>query len=142
MRAADTSKRISKIRSKIKVEEVIDITRGLPSPSKLGSRGIPHRLSNKERIIFDRACREGVLKLPFKGVRKNLQNAYWLYCETQKIEYRESDSKNKTTKNAVPVSSVATQSIKKTEKSIWARIVDGRVEMPKPLPQDESEHSV
>jgi hypothetical protein len=40
------------------------------------------------------------------------------------------------------VSSVATQSIKKTEKSIWARIVDGRVEMPKPLPQDESEHSL
>ncbi len=75
--------------SKIKVEAVIAITRGKSSGKKIGSRGIPHRLTQKERIIFDRACNECVLRLPASGVRENLQNAYYLYCESVGLEYRE-----------------------------------------------------
>ncbi len=74
---------------RIKVEEVINITRSKASPHKIGSRGIPHRLTQKERIIFERACREGVLRVPLTGTRENLKNAYWLYCQTQGKEYIE-----------------------------------------------------
>ncbi len=77
---------------KIKKEDVIAITKGKPSSQKIGSRAIPHRLTQKERIIFENACQNGVLKVPKTGTRENLKNAYYLYCETMKIEYRELSS--------------------------------------------------
>ena len=62
-------------------DDVENLSRGLPTRSKLGSRNIGHRLTQKERILFEAAQRQGFLKLPLTGLRENVVNVYRLWCE-------------------------------------------------------------
>ena len=63
--------------------DVMKLSRGLPTRSRRGSRGIGHRLTQKERILFEAAQRRGFLKLPVGGIRDNVVNIYRLWCEAE-----------------------------------------------------------
>lgn len=69
--------------SGIQKDEVERLSRGLPTRSRRGSRGIGHRLTQKERILFEAAKRQGFLKLPVTGLRDNVVNIYLLWCEAE-----------------------------------------------------------
>ena len=69
--------------SGIQKDEVERLSRGLPTRSRRGSRGIGHRLTQKERILFEAAKRQGFLKLPVTGLRDNVRNIYRLWCEAE-----------------------------------------------------------
>ncbi|MCX6919630.1 MAG: hypothetical protein NTX41_10075 [Verrucomicrobia bacterium] len=43
--------------------------------------GVGHRLTQKERILFEAAKRQGFLKIPVTGIRKNVLNVYRLWCQ-------------------------------------------------------------
>jgi hypothetical protein len=62
-------------------DDVEKLSRGLPTRARIGNRGIGHRLTQKERLLFDAARRLGFLKLPMTGSRKNVVNVYRLWCE-------------------------------------------------------------
>jgi hypothetical protein len=67
-------------------DDVEKLSRGLPTRSKLGSRAVGHRLTQKERILFEAAKRQGFLKIPVTGLRANVENIYRLWCEAQSRE--------------------------------------------------------
>ena len=69
--------------SGIQKDEVERLSRGLPTRSRRGSRAIGHRLTQKERILFEAAKRQGFLKLPVTGLRDNVRNIYRLWCESE-----------------------------------------------------------
>ncbi len=69
--------------SGIQKDEVERLSRGLPTGSRRGSRAIGHRLTQKERILFEAAKRQGFLKLPVSGLRDNVLNIYRLWCEAE-----------------------------------------------------------
>ncbi len=62
--------------------DIEKLSRGLPTRAKIGSRQIGHRLTQKERILFEAAQRQGFLKLPVTGARTNVVNIYRLWCES------------------------------------------------------------
>jgi hypothetical protein len=64
-------------------DDVERLSRGLPTKKKIGSRAVGHRLTQKERILFEAAKRHGVLRLPASGARKNIENIYRLWCEAE-----------------------------------------------------------
>jgi hypothetical protein len=72
-----------KMMSKINKDDVEKLSRGLPTRSRRGSRAIGHRLTQKERILFEAAQRQGFLKLPVVGLRDNVVNIYRLWCEAE-----------------------------------------------------------
>ena len=53
----------------------------------LGNRGVGHRLTQKERILFEAAKRQGFLKIPVSGIRKNVINIYRLWCQASDREF-------------------------------------------------------
>ena len=59
------------------------LSRGKSTRSRIGSRQIPHRLTQKERILFEAAQRQGFLKVPVTGIRSNVLNIYKLWCEAE-----------------------------------------------------------
>lgn len=69
--------------SKITKDDVERLSRGLPTKGKIGSRAIGHRLTQKERVLFESAKRHGVLRLPASGIRKNVENIYRLWCDAE-----------------------------------------------------------
>jgi hypothetical protein len=62
-------------------DDIERLSRGQPTRAKLGSRSIGHRLTQKERILFEAAKRNGFLKVPVTGLRPNVKNIYRLWCE-------------------------------------------------------------
>ena len=44
--------------------DVEKLSRGEPTRHRIGSRGEPHRLTQRERILFEAAKRHGFLKIP------------------------------------------------------------------------------
>lgn len=62
-------------------DDVEKLSRGLPTRARIGNRAIGHRLTQKERILFDAARRQGFLKLPLTGARRNVVHIYRLWCE-------------------------------------------------------------
>ena len=53
-----------------------------------GSRGVPHRLNQNERVIFDYACKKGFVEIDGSGWRKQrrdapLGNTYRSYCDAR-----------------------------------------------------------
>lgn len=66
-------------------DDVNKLSRGKPTRARIGSRQIPHRLTQKERILFEAAQRQGFLKIPLTGIRPNVLNIYKLWCEAQGI---------------------------------------------------------
>lgn len=71
---------------KLSKDDVEKLSRGEASRSRVGSRNTPHRLTAKERILFEAAKKRGYLKLPKTKVRENLINIYTLWCEANGIE--------------------------------------------------------
>ncbi len=64
-------------------DDVDRLSRGKPTRAKIGSRRIGHRLTQKERLLFEAATRQGFLKLPITGIRPNVLNVYRLWCEAE-----------------------------------------------------------
>lgn len=64
-------------------DDIENLTRGLPTRAKIGSRRIGHRLTQKERQLFEAAKRQGFLKIPVTGIRPNVANIYRLWCEAE-----------------------------------------------------------
>jgi len=61
--------------------DVERLSRGESTRGKIGHRGVGHRLTQKERILFEAAKRQGFLKIPVTGIRKNVLNVYRLWCQ-------------------------------------------------------------
>lgn len=64
-------------------DDVERLSRGLPTRAKIGSRRIGHRLTRKERALFEAARRQGFLKIPVTGIRPNVLNVYRLWCAAE-----------------------------------------------------------
>lgn len=64
-------------------DDIEKLSRGLPTRSKMGSRRIGHRLTQKERLLFEAAQRQGFLKIPVTGSRPNVLNIYKLWCQAE-----------------------------------------------------------
>ncbi len=62
-------------------DDVERLSRGKPTKARIGSRRVGHRLTQKERLLFEAAQRQGFLKLPVAGMRENVVNVYRLWCE-------------------------------------------------------------
>ena len=74
---------VIKFMQQISKDDVEKLGRGLPTRLRRGSRSIGHRLTRKERILFEAAQRQGFLKLPVGGLRDNVVNIYRLWCEAE-----------------------------------------------------------
>lgn len=66
-----------------KKNDVERLSRGQPTRAKIGSRSVGHRLTQRERILFEAAQRNGFLKVPVTGIRPNVLNVYKLWCEAE-----------------------------------------------------------
>ncbi len=64
-------------------DDIDKLSRGQPTKAKIGSRRIGHRLTQKERLLFEAAQRQGFLKIPVTGSRSNVINVYRLWCEAE-----------------------------------------------------------
>jgi hypothetical protein len=67
--------------AKVQKDDVERLSRGLPTKARVGSRAVGHRLTEKERILFEAAKRHGFLKIPVGGLRPNVANVYRKWCE-------------------------------------------------------------
>jgi len=63
------------------------LSRGESTRGKIGNRGVGHRLTQKERILFEAAKRQGFLKIPVTVIRKNVINIYRLWCQASEREF-------------------------------------------------------
>jgi hypothetical protein len=70
-----------------KKDDVERLSRGQSTRAKIGNRSIGHRLTQKERALFEAAQRQGYLKLPVTGLRPNVKNVYRLWCEATGNEF-------------------------------------------------------
>jgi hypothetical protein len=68
-------------------DDVERLSRGQPTKAKIGSRRIGHRLTQKERLLFEAAQRQGFLKIPVCGIRPNVVNIYRLWCAAEGREF-------------------------------------------------------
>ena len=66
-------------------DDVERLSRGEPTRQRIGSRGVPHRLTQRERILFDAAKKNGFLKIPASGIRRNVIQIYRLWCEASNL---------------------------------------------------------
>jgi hypothetical protein len=64
-------------------DDIEKLSRGLPTRSRIGNRSTGHRLTAKERILFEAAKKRGFLKMPFSGARRNVVLVYRLWCEAE-----------------------------------------------------------
>lgn len=64
-------------------DDVERLSRGQATRAKIGSRRIGHRLTQKERLLFEAARRQGFLKIPVTGIRPNVLNIYRLWCAVE-----------------------------------------------------------
>ena len=64
-------------------DDIDKLSRGKPTKSRIGSRRIGHRLTQKERLLFEAAQRQGFLKIPVTGSRPNVLNVYKLWCQAE-----------------------------------------------------------
>ena len=78
---------MKKKKPKINLDDVVALSKGQKSRSKEGSRMLPHRLTQSERIKLAVAQKRGYLKLPLKTPRDNLLNVYKLWCEATGREF-------------------------------------------------------
>ncbi len=66
-------------------DDVERLSRGEPTRQRIGSRGVPHRLTQRERILFDAAKKNGFLKIPASGIRQNVVQIYRLWCDASNV---------------------------------------------------------
>jgi hypothetical protein len=72
---------------KLSKDDIARLSRGKSSQSRVGSRGIPHRLTTKERAQLKAAQVRGYLKIGACAPRENLVNIYRLWCEQQGVPF-------------------------------------------------------
>jgi hypothetical protein len=77
---------VKKEKPKIDLDDVLALSKGRKSRSKEGSRMLPHRLTQSERVKLAVAQKRGYLKLPLKTLRDNLLNVYKLWCQATNRE--------------------------------------------------------
>jgi len=75
------------MKKRISKDDVQLLSKGKPSKTKSGSRAIPHRLTVKERILFEAAKKMGFLKIAANRPRANLLNVYKLWCEATDTKF-------------------------------------------------------
>ena len=63
--------------------DIEKLSRGKATKARIGNRRIGHRLTQKERILFEAAKRQGHLKIPHSGVRQNVVRIYRMWCEAE-----------------------------------------------------------
>ena len=68
-------------------DDVERLSYGQPTRAKIGSRRIGHRLTQKERLLFEAAKRQGFLKIPVSGIRPNVCNVDRLWCTAAGRDY-------------------------------------------------------
>ena len=68
-------------------DDIERLSRGQSTRAKIGNRRIGHRLTQKERLLFQAAQRLGFLKIPVTGIRPNVVNIYRLWCEAEGREF-------------------------------------------------------
>lgn len=68
-------------------DDVERLSRGESTRGRIGNRGVRHRLTQKERILFEAAKHRGFLKIPASGIRKNVVNIYRLWCQATGREF-------------------------------------------------------
>ena len=78
---------VKKRKPKISLDDVESLSRGRPSRSKEGSRMLPHRLTQAERVKLEVAKKRGYLKLSLNAPRDNLINVYKLWCQATNREF-------------------------------------------------------
>lgn len=66
--------------TRLSKDDVEKLSRGKASRSKAGSRGVGHRLTARERSLFEAAKKQGFLKIPVTGIRENVRNVYQKWC--------------------------------------------------------------
>jgi hypothetical protein len=66
-------------------DDVERLSRGDPTRRRIGCQDIPHRLNQRERILFEVAKKRGFLKLPVNPARQNLLRIYRLWCEASRL---------------------------------------------------------
>lgn len=64
-------------------DDVERLSRGEPTRARIGNRRIGHRLTQKERQLFEAAQRQGFLKIPVTGIRPNVVNVYCHWCAAE-----------------------------------------------------------
>jgi hypothetical protein len=77
---------MAKRKAPLSKDDVDSLSRGKRSRSRAGDRGLPHRLTKREREIFEVAKRTGTLVVPLVGTRANLVNVFHKWCEAAGIE--------------------------------------------------------
>lgn len=75
--------RMMTMRHKPRKDDIERLSRGKSTREKIGSRRQGHRLTQKERILFEAARRQGFLKIPVTGIRANVINIYRLWCAAE-----------------------------------------------------------
>jgi hypothetical protein len=78
---------VKRIMSRPDKDDVERLSRGQPTRAKIGSRWIGHRLTQKERRLFEAARRQGFLKIPVTGIRPNVVNIYRLWCAAEGCDF-------------------------------------------------------
>lgn len=68
-------------------DDIERLSRGDPTRGRIGHRGVGHRLTQKERILFEAAKRQGFLKIPVAGIRPNVINVYRLWCQAVRRDF-------------------------------------------------------
>lgn len=68
-------------------DDIERLSRGEPTRDRIGHRGVGHRLTQKERILFEAAKRQGFLKIPVTGIRPNVINVYRLWCQASRRDF-------------------------------------------------------
>ena len=66
-------------------DDLESLTRGEPTRSRIGSRGEGHRLTKRERELFEIAQKRGYLNVSHVGIRENVINVFSKWCEMQGI---------------------------------------------------------
>lgn len=67
-------------------DDVESLSRGCPTRSRRGDISVGHRLTKRERELFERAKRDGYLTLPYSPMRENVLNIYVKWCEVVGVE--------------------------------------------------------
>jgi hypothetical protein len=62
-------------------DDVESLSKGCATRSRAGDIRVGHRLTKRERELFERAKRDRYLSLPYSPIRDNVINIYIKWCE-------------------------------------------------------------
>ena len=68
------------------LDDIVSLTKGKPTRSRIGSRGEGHRLTVKEKKLLQLAQKRGYLAIPYAGLRENVINVFTKWCDAKGID--------------------------------------------------------